>query len=324
MIVTSQLDINLFKPSPWNFNKSTDEEKVELAESVRAEGVTIPILVRRVESIYEIIDGEQKITVCRDVLKMKSIPSEWVEIREMTDDDVRQYIRNSLTRSKHKNLMKEAQHYFADKNTKNMSLKEYADSVGKDVAEMSRILSRMNTPDNVKSFIGKTSMPPSVVDEILKTHPQFTLDYLKKAEVEGWNTSTARDHVQSDRTESGGSVVENPKSKPYEEELKKMSIEERGGVASVLADIIGNYGKIAKYLEREGYPQLSEYVYSESVKNVSKMKNLFEGVHNIIPRDTSKPIYRVNVVRDFVKSDLKQNTLKIEDVSKKISRIISS
>ena len=325
LIETSQIDITLFSPSPWNFNMSTDDEKRELAESVKAEGVAIPILVRSKGKRYEIIDGEQKFTVCRDLLKMPSVPSKWVEVRDMSDDDVRQYIRNSLTRSKNKNLMREAHHYYTDKEARGMSLNEYATSIGKDVAEMSRILSRVNTSRGVQTFIEKTVLPASVVDEILKVHPEYTLDYLEKAESEKWNTVQAREHMQSDRTEDGGSVVENPKTKPYESELKSMSMEERGAVSMILADIITNYGKLSKFLDREGYGELSTYVYGESVKNITKMKNLFEGVHNVIPKNSDKPIYRVNLVRDYVKKgDITQNRLKIDEVVKKINRIIPS
>lgn len=316
----SEIDINLFSPSPWNFNKSSDEELEELAHSIQAEGVRIPIKYRVIGKRYEIVDEEQKITACKDILKLQYIPSHWTEQVHMSDDEVRQYIRNSLTRSKNKDLMREAHHYYTDKERKGMSLTEYAESVGKSISEMSRILTRVNTPRSVQDFISQTTLPASVVDEVLKVKPQYALEYLKEAEDNQWNTTKARERMSGDRTVDGGSVVENPKTKPYDEELKRMDMDTRVAISKMLEDIIIKYAKMSKYLNSNGYSELSEYMYGDSVKTVTKMKNLFEGVHNIIPRDPTKPIYRVNLVRDYVKKDIKQTMFKAENVVKKINR----
>jgi len=317
----SQIDIKLFSPNPWNFNRSDESEKQELAESIRAEGVTIPILVRPKGDGYEIIDGEQKITVCHNILNMTTVPESWVTVRNMSDDEARNYIRTSLTRSKNKDLMKEAYHYFEDKREKGMDTVEYAESVGKNIAEMYRILNRINTPQSVQTFISNTTLPASVVDEVLKAKPQFALEYLKEAEDKQWNTTNTRERMNTDRTENGDSVIDKPKTKPYEEELNRMSMEERGAVSKVLETIVINYAKLSKYLSQSGYSELSNYVYGDSVKNATKMKNLFDGVHNVIPKDRSTPIYRVNLVRDYVKKgNMRQNVLKIDDLVKKINR----
>jgi len=236
----------------------------------------------------------------RDRIGMSEIPESWVTIQDMSDDEARQYIRNSLTRSKTRNLMKEAEHYFDDYKASGLSKTEYAIKVGKDNAEMSRILSRMNTGPAIQEFIGKSSLSASIVDEILKTHPDYTLSYLQTAETKGWNTEDTREHLRGDVGDDGKSVVRNPKTKLYDAELKKMPMIDRGAIAKILEDLVQSYNKVATHLESSGYPELSFFVSTSIIKSVMKVKNMFDGTHNIIPKDRTQPIIRVNAVRQWV------------------------
>ena len=323
MIETSQMiPVSKFVFNPWNFNKPTDDERRELADSVRAEGVTIPIICRWKGDKLEVIDGEQKITVIRDVLKMAEISKEWVIVEEMDDSQARQYIRNSLTRSKNRNLMKEATHFYDDYKDSGLTITEYAECIGKDGAEVSRILSRVNTGPAIQDFIGKTSLPASVVDEILKTHPQYTLSYLQVAETKGWNTEQTREHMRNDADEEGKSVVENPKTKTYEKELKGMSMAERAAVARVIEEVAVSFDRVSRYLEGLKCKELSLYVSSSLVKEVMKTKNMFEGVRNIIPKDRTQPIIRTNTVRGWMlEGDAKQRAERLSEVSKIVRQV---
>lgn len=109
--------------------------------------------------------------------------------------------------------------------------------------------------------------------------------------------------------------------KPYINELKKMSMEERGAVAKIFEDVIVQYAKISNYLEDNGYHELANYVYGNSVKNITKTKNLFEGVRSVIPDDRTKPIFRVNALRDYMQKGRMQTKLtKIQRIVDKIDK----
>ena len=72
-------------------NKFTDEDLQELSDSIRANGLIQPIIVRRVDqSKYEIIAGERRWRACK-MLGLEKIP---VVIREMSDKAVFSNIDN--------------------------------------------------------------------------------------------------------------------------------------------------------------------------------------------------------------------------------------
>lgn len=56
---TELIDISKIKPSPVN-RQHTDESVAELAESIKAEGLVHPIVLRKLKSGYEIVAGERR------------------------------------------------------------------------------------------------------------------------------------------------------------------------------------------------------------------------------------------------------------------------
>lgn len=63
----SVVDIDRVKPNSWNpKNKNTDEYK-KVLKSVRTNGLRIPVVVRSVGDDFEIVDGEQRFTACKDL-----------------------------------------------------------------------------------------------------------------------------------------------------------------------------------------------------------------------------------------------------------------
>ena len=86
------------------------------------------------------------------------------------------------------------------------TLDEYAVHVGMDKGNLSRILSRNNTYEPVKKFIEKTELPATVIDEILKSKREYTLSYLKEAEINRWDAKTAKERMSTDKGEDNEPV----------------------------------------------------------------------------------------------------------------------
>ena len=75
-------DIHSFPSHP--FRVSNDTKMAELADSIREQGVLVPVLVRpREAGGYEIVSGHRRTFACR-ILGMKTVPA---IIKELSDDD---------------------------------------------------------------------------------------------------------------------------------------------------------------------------------------------------------------------------------------------
>lgn len=72
--ITQEVGIQQIEPNPYQPRKEFEPEKLsELAESIRAEGLLQPILVRQVGDRYQIIAGERRWRACQSI-GMKRVP----------------------------------------------------------------------------------------------------------------------------------------------------------------------------------------------------------------------------------------------------------
>jgi ParB family chromosome partitioning protein len=74
-----EIDVQLVEPSPYQPRKDINAEQLnELVESIRAEGLLQPIVVRRVGDRFQLIAGERRWRAFQQ-LKIKSIPARILE-----------------------------------------------------------------------------------------------------------------------------------------------------------------------------------------------------------------------------------------------------
>ena len=66
---TKQKEIMLveIEPNPWNPNQQDDGMFKKLINSIKKNGFTTPILVRKIEKGYQIIDGEHRWKACKEL-----------------------------------------------------------------------------------------------------------------------------------------------------------------------------------------------------------------------------------------------------------------
>lgn len=102
------MSVELIRPSS-KLLRVIDQARVsELAKSIESSGLLQPILVRPVESIYEVVFGHHRLEACKR-LGWESIPA---VIREMSDDDsfLNKVVEN-LQRNEEINPLAEANGY---------------------------------------------------------------------------------------------------------------------------------------------------------------------------------------------------------------------
>ena len=78
------IDINDIKPNTGQPRKHFDEEKLEeLASSIQQHGLIQPIVLRKLETGYEIVAGERRWRACR-IVGLKEVPC---IVKELTDEE---------------------------------------------------------------------------------------------------------------------------------------------------------------------------------------------------------------------------------------------
>jgi hypothetical protein len=247
---------------------------------LKSRGPIIPIVVRELDDgTYEIVDGEHRLQLIEG-----DVPEEWVEVRDMTDAEVRSYVRSSLTRGVHKDLIKEAEHYHADYLESGLGQNKYAESISMDNGKLSKIFKRINQPLHIKEYISQTKLPAEIVDEVIKTRQKYVLEYLQSADRNSWNVIETRERVETDIGRDGQPVKASPTKRPWKQELNDMEMTDRGAVSFILNDILVDLTTVKMFLEKNGGELLSKHT-QDVISSVQSHKDRVSGVRNVVTDD---------------------------------------
>ena len=212
-------DLREFKAHPFKVRE--DDDMKQLMESIREEGILVPVIVRpSKEGGYEIISGHRRVYAARRV-GLSDIP---VFIREDISDDeaVIAMVDSNLQRKKllpSEKARSYALKYNAMKNkdTKGDSLSETCRLTGESRSAVQRMIALANLPDTILEMVDakKIGVVPAVnlsslkkkeiskVEEILKSqNTKLTLDKserLKALSSSGDFSYEAAEEILSDR-----------------------------------------------------------------------------------------------------------------------------
>jgi ParB family chromosome partitioning protein len=161
----TELDIDLLTPNPRQPRVHIDDARLEeLAQSIRANGVIQPIVVRRVEeggdgehhSRYEIVAGERRWRASQRAGLLK-VP---VALREVPDDKLLEVALIENIQREDLNPIEEAQAYRRLTDELQLSQETIAAQVGKDRASIANYMRLLRLPAEVRSAIseGELSM----------------------------------------------------------------------------------------------------------------------------------------------------------------------
>ena len=137
---TLEVDSDLLTPNRFQPRTTMDDGRIEeLARSIRSNGIIQPIVVRKVDSGYEIIAGERRWRASQRAGLLK-VP---IVVREMPDDRLLAAALIENLQREDLNPMEEAQAYRRLADEFHLTQEQIADAVGKDrssVANMTRLL----------------------------------------------------------------------------------------------------------------------------------------------------------------------------------------
>ena len=150
------LSISEIYPNPFQPRlKFSDEELVELSQSISENGLIQPIIVRKSDIIgYELIAGERRLRACKR-LGMTEIPA---VVKEVTDQESRkQAIIENLQRS-NLNPIEEAKAYRNLIDELTYSHEELAKAMGKSRPYISNVLRLLQLPREIQTSIENGSL----------------------------------------------------------------------------------------------------------------------------------------------------------------------
>ncbi|MGI6452705.1 MAG: nucleoid occlusion protein [Syntrophomonadaceae bacterium] len=155
--VITKIPIDLIEPNPFQPRKDfSEQEIIELAQSIKAYGLIQPIVVRKAKDRYQIIAGERRFRACR-----------WLGLREVAAivQDIND--ANAAAISLVENLQRRELNYFEEA-TAYMVLIEYfgmtqdelAKKIGRSQSAIANKLRLLRLPEEVRNMIA-----PQVISE---------------------------------------------------------------------------------------------------------------------------------------------------------------
>ena len=152
-----EIDIISISPNPHQARTVWDEAQlVELAESIRANGVIQPIVVRPAGSGYEMIAGERRLKAAQ-IAAMTTIPA---LVRSASDEQMHEW---SLVENIHRadlNPIERAKAYQSYVSAFSLTQAEAAERLGEDRSVVANYLRLLDLPEEIKQMLagGQFSM----------------------------------------------------------------------------------------------------------------------------------------------------------------------
>ncbi len=146
----AEIDVNLIVPNPYQPRTTVSDAALdELAESIRAQGVIQPILVRRVDRKYQLVAGERR---WRAAIKAEKthIPA---IIVEPTEREMLEWALLENVQREDLNAIEEARAYQTLIDEFGLSQEELAARVGKKRSSVANALRLLKLPPNVQQDI---------------------------------------------------------------------------------------------------------------------------------------------------------------------------
>jgi ParB family chromosome partitioning protein len=144
-VATEFIETNPFQP-----RKHIDDERLkELSESIKADGVLQPVVVRRKGPRYELVMGERRLRAAR-LAGLASIP---IVVRDVSDADALRLAIVENIQRENLNPVEEAQAYRRLISEFSISQADVAGMVGKDRSSIANTLRLLNLPDEIQDMI---------------------------------------------------------------------------------------------------------------------------------------------------------------------------
>jgi len=150
-----EIPVHLIEPSPYQARREIPAEQLsELAESIRAEGLLQPIVVRKIGDKYQLIAGERRWRAFQS-LKIKTIPArigEWSNASSAALGLIENLQREGL------NPIEEAHGYASLIRDFDLTQETAAERVGKGRASVANSLRLLSLDSDLQGYVAKNML----------------------------------------------------------------------------------------------------------------------------------------------------------------------
>ena len=192
--VLRKLQIDLLQPGKYQPRREMDEAKLsELSESIKAQGVIQPILVRQVEGgKYEIVAGERRWRASR-LAGLDEVP---VVVRELEDRTVIAMALIENIQREDLNPLEEAEALQRLISEFSLTHAEAAQAVGRSRASVSNLLRLIDLPIGVRVLLESRRLEMGHARALLTLAPELATKLAQDAADEGWSVREVEHRAQ--------------------------------------------------------------------------------------------------------------------------------
>ena len=149
------VDADLLRPNKFQPRTEMNDERIEeLARSIKAQGIIQPIVVRRVDSGYEIVAGERRWRAAQRAGLLK-VP---VVVREIPEDRLLAVALIENIQRQDLNPIEEAHAYRRLADEFHLTQEQIAEAVGKDRSSIANIVRLLRLPQEVRANVASGAL----------------------------------------------------------------------------------------------------------------------------------------------------------------------
>jgi ParB family chromosome partitioning protein len=150
-----EIDTDLLRPNKFQPRTNMDEEGIEeLSRSIRANGIIQPILVRKVDTRYEIVAGERRWRAAQRAGLLK-VP---VLVRDVPEDKLLAVALIENIQREDLNPIEEAVAYRRLLDDFQLTQEQIAEAVGKDRSSIANYIRLLRLPQEVRSNVASNGL----------------------------------------------------------------------------------------------------------------------------------------------------------------------
>jgi ParB family chromosome partitioning protein len=189
-----QLPVDALSPGKYQPRKTMDQAKLaELAESIKAQGVIQPIVVRDLGGQrFEIIAGERRWRASQ-LAGLSEIP---VVVREVDDRTVVAMALIENIQREDLNPLEEAQALQRLIDEFDLTHAQAADAVGRSRAAVSNLLRLLEMPKEIRSLVETRALEMGHARALLTLAPAAAIALARQAAEQGWSVREVEHRVQ--------------------------------------------------------------------------------------------------------------------------------
>ena len=246
----ARLPIDLLEPNPMQpRTRFRQEELQELADSIRANGIIQPIVVRRHRDGYQIIAGERRWRAAK-IAALNEVP---VIFQELTDDKLLEFALIENIQRADLDPIEAAQAFDRLSREVGLSQEEIGRRTGKDRVTIANLIRLLRLPKQVQELVAEQRISPSHARAILGLiDPKDQIEMAQRAANEGLSVRQVESRVQKMTAEKGTGAAE---PKPQDPNVRAASEE--------LERALGTRVRIVEANEQRGRIEIEYYSQEE-------------------------------------------------------------